>query len=465
MPYMKDTLIRPRHFDSSMETKLKKVMDEMRPSNKVKDFEAKLYRVKNTETLKENIQKVLEFDRECEQNGHSLATRYSALITLHCLCQYAGKKPFKDFTKTDVVNFLDAAKNRRFEDRRYRAKANPRNVEKQLACSSMNLTKFRVKRFFQWLWGMEKGQYPENVRWIELRTVTGDRELNPEDLPTTEEVKRMIECTENPRDRALISLMAESGARVGEVSTIRLKDIAWNDKGFILTIRSNTSKSKFGRRIPLCACTEDIKRWVNDYHPFKNDREAPLFTSFADRRTPRTNLKADGIAEIVRRVALRADFQGRIHMHPHKFRHLRASQLAELGWNEPMLKQFFGWSKTSRMPAIYIHMSQKSMNNRYYQMYGKVSPEEAEQQNLEEPRTCSRCGTQNPTGYRFCFRCNAVFDREEQRRIEDRIKAENTLSFIAGDPDLAKKFSRLLREAIEKQEEGYPASKPVQGRD
>jgi len=63
---------------------------------------------------------------------------------------------------------------------------------------------------------MEKGQYPENVRWIELKTVRGEHELTPEDLPTAEEVKRMIECTENPRDRALISLMAESGARVGE---------------------------------------------------------------------------------------------------------------------------------------------------------------------------------------------------------------------------------------------------------
>jgi hypothetical protein len=39
--------------------------------------------------------------------------------------------------------------------------------------------------------------------------------------------------------------------------------------------------------------------------------------------------------------------------------------VAEMDWNEPMLRQFFGWSKTSKMPAIYIHMSQKAMNERY----------------------------------------------------------------------------------------------------
>lgn len=461
MSYIKDTHTHSGHFDNNREVKLKKVMSEMRPDNKAKDLEKKLQRIKNTKTLKENIEKVLEFDKECEQNSHRVTSRCSVLATLHYLCQFAGKKPFKQFTKADIINFLDASKNRRFEDARYRAKANPVNLERQLANSSMNLIRLRVKRFFQWFNDMEKGQYPENVRWIVLKTIRSDHELTPEELPTPEEVKRMIECTENPRDRALISLMAESGARVGEISTIRLKDICWNDKGFILTIHRNRSKSKFGRRIPLCACTEDIKRWVNDYHPFKNEPEAPLFTSLVDRRTPKTNLKTDGIAGIVRRVATRAGLDERIHMHPHKFRHFRASQLAELSWNEPMLRQFFGWSKTSKMPAIYIHMSQKSMNNRYYQMYGKADPLEAKQQNLEEPKTCSECGVRNPSGYRFCFRCNASLDSQEQNLIENKRQVNSTLNFIATNPELSEKFSELLQEALEKQRLQSPASTPI----
>jgi len=448
MPYMEDTRID---------------VDEIRPNNRARELESKIQMVKNDGTLKENIEKVLEFDKECEQNGHSIGSRHSALITLHYLCQFAGEKPFMQFTKADVINFLDAARNRRFEDKRYRARANAASVEKKLANSTMNLVKLRVKRFFQWLHGMEKGHYPENVRWIELRTICGDKELTPEDLPTAEEVRRMIECTENPRDRALISLMAESGARIGEVSTLRLKDVYWNDKGFILTIRRKRSKSKFGRRIPLCACAEDIKRWVNDYHPFKNDPEAPLFTSFAFRISPRANLKTNSITGIIGLVTARTGLDKRIRMHPHKFRHFRASQLAELGWNEPMLRQFFGWTKASKMPALYIHMSQKSMVNRYYQMYGKAAPEEAGQQILEEPKTCSRCGIRNPSGYRFCFRCNAMLDREEQKRIEDKKEVLNTMNFIAGHPELSKKFFQLLQEAIERQKYERLTSKAISG--
>jgi integrase len=355
MPYMKDTSIRPNQYKSSMKAKLKKMTGELRTNNVANELERKIQRVKKTRTLSENVEKVLEFDRECEQNGHKTGTRYSALITLHYLCQFAGKKPFKQLTKADIINFLDAAKNRKFEDTRYRARV--RNVEKELANSTMNLVKLRVKRFNQWLYGMKKGQYPESVDWIELKAIKGDREINPEDLPTVDEIKEMIECTDNPRDRALISLIAESGIRCGEASTTLLRDISWNSNGFVLTVRHDRTKSKFGRRIPLCACAEDVKNYINNFHPFKGDEESPLFVSFADRKTPKSNLKVASIETIVRKVSERAGVSKRIRVHPHIFRHARASQLAELGWNEPMLRQYFGWSKTSSMPATYIHMS------------------------------------------------------------------------------------------------------------
>ncbi len=461
MPYMMDTQIRSSHVDGCMKSRVKNMKAQISSNNKVNDHETKLQWVKNTRTLKENIAKVVEFDAECEQNGHRVASRYSALTILHRLCQFAGDKQFKEFTKTDIVSFLDAVKNRKFEDRRHRAKANPDNVEKQMANSSMNLMKLRVKQFFQWLYSMEKDQYPENVRWIKIKSIGPEREISPEELPKPEEVKRMIECTEHPRNRALISLMAESGTRIGEISTIRLKDICWNDNGFILTIRAAMSKSTFSRRIPLCACAEDVKRWINDYHPFKNDPEAPLFISFVDRRTPKTNLKVDGIAAIVRNVATRAGVEKRIHIHPHKFRHFRASQLAELGWNEPMLRQYFGWTKTSPMPTIYIHMSQKSMINRYYQMYGKAVPQEAKEQNVGEPKACSKCGTRNPTGYRFCLQCNTLLEKEEQKCIEDKSEVKDALNFVINDPELSAKLSQLLQEARVKEELQAPVSTPI----
>ncbi len=445
MPCMKDNKIRPNNYESAMQSKLRLMKEQIRANNREGDLKSKIVRVKNTDTLKENIKSVLEFDRECEQNGLKIGSRYSALTTLHCLCQFARRKPFKKFMKADIMAFLNASKHRKFEDNRYRVKT--QNVEKQLANSTMNLVKLRVKRFFQWLYNMEKGQYPESVRWIKLAAIRGDRQLTSQNLPTPKEVKRMIECTENPRDRALISLLAESGARAGEISTIQLKDINWNDKGFVLTLRGKTGQ----RQIPICACMANIKNWINNFHPFKSNAHAPLFTSFVYSRTWKTNLKVDGIASIVRKASEKAGVEKRIHMHPHKFRHLRASQLAEAGWNEPMLRQYFGWTKSSSMPSTYIHLTEKAMTNRYYEMYGKVDPHEQQVHTLEEPEICNECGVQNPTGYRFCFHCNAALDKEQQKLIENHKHVRNALNLIAKDADLASKFSLLINEVFEKQ--------------
>ena len=450
MPYMKDVCIRPGNSESRLRGKVQKMENEMEANRKAKDLETKLRRIKGTRTLNENIQGVLEFDRECEQNGHKITYRYSKLVILHNLCQFAGDKPFSQFTKADVIRFLDAAKNRRFQDTRHRARARPDRVEKQLSNSSMNLAKLHIKRFFHWISGYEKGVYPESVKWIEIATVRGDREITPEDLPTAEEVRRMIECTNHPRDRALIALLAESGARCGEISTLLLEDISWTDRGFTLTIRGHKSKSGFTRRIPICACVEDVKDYINNFHPFKGDEGSPVFVSFVNSATPKTNLKIDGIGRIVGMAAKRAGVEERIHMHPHLFRHLRASQLAEMGWNEPMLRQFFGWSKTSKMPATYIHMSQNAMNERYYGMYGKSDHQDKAPSALENPTVCPNCGVRNPSGYRFCFRCSSGLSTSDQQRCDDEKQVRDTLNLIAQDKELSGKLLQLIEEANRK---------------
>jgi len=97
-----------------MQAKLNRLAEEISANNRANDHRSKLEKIMKTKTITENIQKVLEFDKECEHNGQKLSTRYCTLITLHNLCQFAEEKPFKLFTRADIVNFLDMAKHRKF---------------------------------------------------------------------------------------------------------------------------------------------------------------------------------------------------------------------------------------------------------------------------------------------------------------------------------------------------------------
>jgi predicted nucleic acid-binding Zn ribbon protein len=90
-------------------------------------------------------------------------------------------------------------------------------------------------------------------------------------------------------------------------------------------------------------------------------------------------------------------------------------------------------------------------------MYGKAGHGEVKPRNLEEPKTCTECGMQNPTGYRFCFHCNAVLDKEQQKLIENHKYARNALNLIAKDTDLARKFSLLIDEVFKKQRDKHAA--------
>lgn len=49
------------------------------------------------------------------------------------------------------------------------------------------------------------------------------------------------------------------------------------------------------------------------------------------------------------------------NLYPHNFRHTRATLLADAGAGEEQLKKWFGWSKQSKMSAIYVNRSKINM--------------------------------------------------------------------------------------------------------
>lgn len=104
----------------------------------------------------------------------------------------------------------------------------------------------------------------------------------PEDILTVEEVDRMIEAASSIRDKALVSLMYESGARRGEIEKCRIKDVKSHPHGFHIVLNSKTG----ARQVLLVRCQTFLREWLN-YHPLGDDPNAPLFvTSKKWRKTP-----------------------------------------------------------------------------------------------------------------------------------------------------------------------------------
>ncbi len=66
--------------------------------------------------------------------------------------------------------------------------------------------------------------YPERVAWISIRISRSEMPLPSEgDLLTEEDIQKLLHAADHPRDKAFVSMLWESGCRVGEVGNLKLK--------------------------------------------------------------------------------------------------------------------------------------------------------------------------------------------------------------------------------------------------
>jgi len=94
----------------------------------------------------------------------------------------------------------------------------------ELSDSSVFEVKKTLKNF--------SGGGDELINWFSIGKVKNS--LSPSDLITEEEFQKMLNACTNSRDRALLSLLYETGARIGEIGSMRIKDVSFDEYGAIV---------------------------------------------------------------------------------------------------------------------------------------------------------------------------------------------------------------------------------------
>jgi len=242
-----------------------------------------------------------------------------------------------------------------------------------------------LKKFYKWLGGT--GEYPEQVKWIKCHSDKGNRIKLPEEMLSEDDIKALINAADNPRDRAFIAILYESGCRIGEMLFLRLKHLKFDNYGAQLLVNGKTGY----RRIRIIASAPYLTDWLNR-HPLKDDPEAPLWIT---RNQSTMNYVA--IRMTLSRIAEKAGVKKKIN--PHNFRHSRATYLAN-HLTEAQMKEHFGWVQASDMASIYVHLSGRDVDNALLKVYGIKNTEEKEESQLS-PKKCPRCQEVNPFSNKF----------------------------------------------------------------
>ena len=220
--------------------------------------------------------------------------------------------------------------------------------------------KVTLKKFYKWLNG---GEEPSTVKWIRTTLQKQDRKL-PEDMLTEDEVKQMIDATTNKRDKAIIALLWDIGARVGEVGSLRIKHVKFDDLGGVIIVNGKTGP----RRVRAVWSVDYLQNWLEE-HPGKNDPEAPLWFNFPKKAEELESMQYDAIRMRLNKISKKAGINKKIH--PHLFRHSRCTYMANY-LTEAQMNAYFGWVQGSGMPSVYVHLSGRDIDDAVLKANGIV---------------------------------------------------------------------------------------------
>jgi len=380
-------------------------------------FERYIERIKESKEIsKENKEIIFNFKDNClsENIGIARISRY-----LGDLMKYSQmlKKPFDKATKEDI--------------RRIIAELN----QQELSEETKKCFKILIRKLYRFIRGIEeKGVFPDEVKWISINIPNNHKKL-PEELLTEEEVLMITQKCNNPRDKALIATLYESGCRVSEIGNMQIKHISFEEYGARLTVNGKTGM----RKILVINSAPYLQEWVNS-HPENSNPEAFLWIGSSGGQLSYTR-----IAAILKRAASAAGIKKRVYCH--LTRHSRATALASI-MPEAAMKQYLGWTQSSKMAGVYIHMSGKDTDEAILRASGIEIKKEEKKQALQ-PKKCLKCKTINEVTNRHCKICGMPLDKEEAEKIlkidTERQRADEIMDRLIQDEDILSLIKQKLK--------------------
>ena len=197
----------------------------------------------------------------------------------------------------------------------------------------------------------------QEVDYEEIREITDANDERVIDFTwlSFDEVKIILDHVATNRDfirdRFLLSLLYESGARINEVLSLRIKDMkpAGEDEVDVHFY----GKGNKHRITPLSAeIWGQFTNYTNKYIPAREPEALVFFTWRNGRRNKMSN---DNVSRILNdcEKAIRKDNPGLIHLHSHLFRRTRAMHLYLAGVPLPTISEWLGHSniETTRFYA------------------------------------------------------------------------------------------------------------------
>lgn len=299
-----------------------------------------------------------------------------------------------------------------------------RDAHRAAGCASasgLNAHVRAVRGLLGWCDGPgDRGDYDwaENIPYA---TPDGDDDLiDPERIPTEDQLKAMREAMGNPRDKALIEFLADAGTRVALACQLKRgqMDMAAEPPTYRPNPDGLAQKQQPDRPYPLKESSQFMRHWLNTYHD-DDHPEAPVFRKLHgydpdDRENGA--IRPERVGEVLRAAAERAgvipedpDEEADTDVNPHAFRHLmvaRGKLKHRLNWDRIQYRG--GWSdrSMSEIRAIYGRLSdEEEFELLMRDLFGVEPDDGSDDADPGETWACGNCGEEVTVRVDECGRC------------------------------------------------------------
>jgi hypothetical protein len=237
---------------------------------------------------------------------------------------------------------------------------------------------------------------------------------------------------------------------------LNIGSVVFDEYGAVLTLPRDGQNLKTGaRRVRIHEAVPYLHAWY-EAHPFKHDARAALFHT-RSHRAPFVRMTSGALWTFVNKARLRAGIMKSLH--PHLFRHSAATERARLGWTEGMMRAFFGWSRRSDMPSVYVHLAGGDYERMDLERRGLLKDGDRAKPALAG-LACLACRTANVMTALFCKACRNPLTPEAEAAIAkqraDQIQEQ--LKRVIGELTIESKPMAVTSRAVE------PGAKPLSWR-
>ncbi|MDN5845348.1 MAG: site-specific integrase [Candidatus Nitrosocosmicus sp.] len=378
-------------------------------------------------------------------------------------------KLFIDMTKYDILGYLNNLRKTPSQD--------PSNKW----VGTYNGRQTILLKFFRWLYSPNEDyknrSIPECMKGIRKLPRKEKTSYKPSDIWDSRDHALFLKYCPYKRDRCYHALASDMSARPHEILNLKVKDIIFKiTEDGIQYAEARITQGKTGpRTVPLIDSIPYVKEWLEE-HPNGNNSDSFIFISLGNNYG--SNLTLDGLSShydyyktkyfpnLLNDITIPEKDKTVVKnmlTKPWNLYVFRHSALTEKSMilPESILKDHAGWTMSSKMTQIYIHLSGES-SKVLLQKRGVLRKEDMEVSDTWRPKFCSNCNEPNKIENKFCIKCRMVLsfdsymdtlkeqkskDEERIKRIEERyqndmkqmkIEIENKLQEIRSRIDLSK---------------------------